>query len=79
MAAKVFQIYSAYIGKSKFQVLHVQLVLVVALHLLEISNPQPCLTISRGNQLANSVNITNKLIGITSYNSEREIIIYKYQ
>ena len=69
MAAKVCQIYSVYIGKSKFQVLRVQLVLVVALHLLEISNPQSCLTISSGNQLENLVNITNKMIVITSYNS----------
>lgn len=77
MAARVFQIYSVYIGKSKFRVLLVQLALVVALHLLEISNPQPCLTISNGNQLENLVTITNKLIlRITSYNSsERSLSI----
>lgn len=62
MAAGVFQICSVYISKSKFRVLPVLLVLSVALHLLEISNPQPCLTISDYNQLENLININNKCI-----------------
>lgn len=49
--ACISQIYNMCTSKSKFQVLHVQLFPAFALHLLEISNLQPCQTISIRAQL----------------------------
>lgn len=51
MDAILFQICGVCTGKNKSQVLHVLLYLVFALHLLEISNLQPCLIISNVHQL----------------------------